>query len=305
MRSVKKDILVFLILVLLFSAVSYSVFIHTGHLATGGGLLVTLLMWCPAAAAFLTCKLRSIPIGSLGWNWFPARYEAYGYFLPILYALPVYVITWAAVRGSFDLNGFAASAAKLFELPQHPYVAAFVAFIPLLATVGVIRSVASALGEEIGWRGFLLPRLVHQFGFRFGCLVSGCIWAMWHYPLLLGADYNAGTSPGYALACFTLMVIAMAYVMGWLRLKSGSLWPCALLHASHNLFIQALFDGMTAHTGRAPYITTEFGFGLVLSIGAVAIYFVSRQKELPISGDRDQESFADDGGKTIQRAHEI
>ncbi len=73
----------------------------------------------------------------------------------------------------------------------------------------------------------------------------------------------------------------MAFVMGWLRLKSGSLWPCAMLHASHNLFIQAILDRMTAPEGRALYYTTEFGCGLALAIGAIAVYFWSRRGELP------------------------
>jgi membrane protease YdiL (CAAX protease family) len=111
--------------------------------------------------------------------------------------------------------------------------------------------------------------------------VSGCIWGVWHYPGLLWADYNAGTNARYALACFTLMVIAMSFIMGWLRLKSGSLWPCAMLHASHNLFIQAILDRITAPVGRALYVTTEFGFGLVLTIGATGLYFWLRRKELP------------------------
>ena len=152
--------------------------------------------------------------------------------------------------------------------------------IPLYAVLGVISSTARALGEEIGWRGFLLPRLVEQTGFTWGCLFSGCIWAVWHYPGLLFADYNSGTQPVFALTCFTLMVIADACLMGWLRLKSGSLWPAAILHASHNLFIQAIFDGMTAPVGRVLYVTTEFGFGLVLTIGGLGLYFWTRRDEV-------------------------
>jgi membrane protease YdiL (CAAX protease family) len=83
------------------------------------------------------------------------------------------------------------------------------------------------MGEEIGWRGFLLPRLVSQFDFTVGCLLSGCIWAVWHYPGLLFADYNAGTNPVYALTCFTLMLIGDSYVFGWMRLRSNSIWPAA------------------------------------------------------------------------------
>jgi len=110
--------------------------------------------------------------------------------------------------------------------------------IPLYATVGVVCGVARTLGEEIGWRGFLFPRLVRQTGLTRGCLLTGCVWAVWHYPGLLFADYNAGTSPAYARAGFTLMVFAASFIWGWLRLKSGSRWTSAILHACHNAFIQ-------------------------------------------------------------------
>jgi membrane protease YdiL (CAAX protease family) len=126
--------------------------------------------------------------------------------------------------------------------------------------------------------------LVEQTGFTWGCLLSGSIWAMWHYPGLLFADYNAGTRPAFALTCFTLMVIADSYILGWLRLKSGSLWTGAILHASHNLFIQAIFDRMTAPVGRVLYVTTEFGAGLVLTTGACALYLWTRRNELAKTG---------------------
>ena len=134
-------------------------------------------------------------------------------------------------------------------------------------------AMSHALGEEIGWRGFLLPRLAGRAGFTLGCILSGCIWAVWHYPILLFADYNAGTPRPYALTCFTLMVIAAAFVFGWFRLKSGSVWPPAMLHASHNLFIQAIFDRCTNPVGRSLYMTTEFGAGLVLTVGACAVFY--------------------------------
>jgi uncharacterized protein len=280
MRSLPRQIITFLVLVFAFSSVPYLLVIHAGHLSMGNGIVVGLLMWCPALAAFAACSLLKIDRATLGWNWRPARYEAWAYVIPILYALPVYIVTWMAVSGSFDFAKFAAPLGVSFGFPNSPRAAALLLAIPLYAFVGVIGSTARALGEEIGWRGFLLPRLVGQCGFTLGCLISGCIWAVWHYPLLLFADYNAGTKPAYALTCFTLMVIADAYILGWLRLKSGSLWPAAILHASHNLFIQAIFDRMTAPAGKALYITTEFGCGLVLTIGAFAVYFWTRRGEV-------------------------
>jgi uncharacterized protein len=280
MRPLSKQIFTFLLLVFAFSSLPYFLFIHSGHLSVGNGMAVGLVMWCPAFAALATCAIFGIDVRTLGWNWRPSRYPAWSYAIPVLYALPVYLATWIAIPGSFAFQAFAAERATAFGFPAWPRAATLLLAIPAYATVGVIASTARALGEEIGWRGFLLPRLVERAGFTLGCLISGCIWAVWHYPGLLFADYNAGTKPAYALTCFTLMVIADSYIMGWMRLKSGSLWTAAIMHASHNLFIQAIFDRMTATAGRALYITTEFGAGLVLTAGTFAIYFWSRRAEV-------------------------
>jgi membrane protease YdiL (CAAX protease family) len=284
MRPLAKQILTFLLLVFAFSSLPYYLMIHTGHIGAGNGLVVSLVMWCPAFAAFATCALFGIDLATLGWNWRPARYVAWAYVIPIVYALPVYVVAWAAISGSFAFSTFADPLGEAFGFPNWPRATAIFLAIPMYAVLGVISSTARALGEEIGWRGFLLPRLVQQAGFTLGCFLSGCIWAVWHYPGLLFADYNSGTRPAFALTCFTLMVIADSYILGWLRLKSGSLWPAAILHASHNLFIQAIFDRMTAPVGRVLYVTTEFGFGLVLTIGAFALYFWTRRNEVSNHG---------------------
>jgi uncharacterized protein len=82
------------------------------------------------------------------------------------------------------------------------------------------------------------------------------------------------------------MVIADSYTLGWLRLKSGSLWTGAILYASHNLFlfIKAIFERMTAPVGRVLYVTTEFGAGFVLTTGACALYLWTRRNELAKTG---------------------
>ncbi|HTX77891.1 MAG TPA: type II CAAX endopeptidase family protein [Terracidiphilus sp.] len=277
MRPISKQILVFLVLVFAFSSVPYALMIHSHHIGAGNGMVVRLVMWCPTLAAVATCALFRIDLATLGWNWRPAKYVVLAYLLPLFYALPVYLACWIAVKGSFAFDNFARQISQSYAMPGAPRLVALGLGIPLLATLGMTSSLSTALGEEIGWRGFLLPRLTGRFGFTVGCLISGAVWAVWHYPGLLWADYNAGTNPRYALACFTVMVIATAFPMGWLRLKSGSLWPCAVLHASHNLFVQAVFDRMTAPAGHALYITTEFGAGLALTITATALFFWTRR----------------------------
>jgi membrane protease YdiL (CAAX protease family) len=271
MQVKRSAISTFLILVFSLSLVPYLLAIHARHLAVGGGLVLGVLMWMPATAAFLTCKIARIDLNELGWNWGPARLVALGYVLPLAYATPVYVLCWLCVPGSLRFSSFAAEQGTAYALPMWPVTSVFLFSIPTLATFGVVNSMARALGEEIGWRGFLLPRLTGRFGWKVGCLISGCIWAVWHYPLLLFADYNAGTPKLFAVGCFTVMVIGSAFQLGWLRLRSGSVWPCAMLHASHNLFIQSIFDQLTMPVKIARYLTTEFGLGLSLTVAITAV----------------------------------
>ena len=69
-----------------------------------------------------------------------------------------------------------------------------------------------------------------------------------------------------------------------MRLKSGSLWTGVILHASHNLFIQGIFDQLMRNTGRTLWLTTEFGAALAMSTAAFALVFWSKRKELNPAG---------------------
>lgn len=280
MRDDNKTLITFFLFFSILTTLPYGLIIHSGHIDAAEGHLATLLMWSPAFAALATCKLRNISLGELGWKWQPSQYVALAYILPVLYALPVYALTWMLVSGAYVPQEFVKESATSFGFPHWPRLAAFALSVPAFATGGVIRSMANALGEEIGWRGFLLPRLVRRLGFTGGCFVTGCIHALWHVPAMLWTDYNAGTGWAYTLTCFFVMVISFSFVTGWLRLRSGSLWPAAMLHASHNLFIQGIFDPMTATTGAAPYITSEFGWGLALTIGILALIAWSNRNKL-------------------------
>jgi hypothetical protein len=62
------------------------------------------------------------------------------------------------------------------------------------------------------------------------------------------------------------MVIGISFVMAWLRLHSGSLWTGAILHATHNLWIQGVFDRVTGDTGPTEWIIGEFGIGLAIAL---------------------------------------
>ena len=103
----------------------------------------------------------------------------------------MYIPFWLA--GYFDPNN-RALAALMQRLPHLSRVPALPALFLLLATVGVLGSCISALGEELGWRGFLVPQLANVASFPRVELIGGAIWALLHYPIIPFADYR-GAGP--------------------------------------------------------------------------------------------------------------
>jgi membrane protease YdiL (CAAX protease family) len=277
----RKQLVTYLVLTFAFSSIFYFLIIKSGHLGSAGGAYVVGIMWCPALAALLTCKRSGRSVASLGWKWGDSRYQLASYLIPLAYASVAYVAVWSLHLGGFYDRQFLASITQRFGLGELPPWASMTLYFALAATTGMVRSCSTALGEEIGWRGFLVPHLAQRLTFTQTAFVSGIIWSVWHYPGLIFADYNSGTPAWYGLTCFTIMVVSISFVFAWMRLKSGSLWTGVLLHGSHNLFIQQFFDPLTTNTGKTPYIIGEFGAALALVAIVFAFSFWRKRGELP------------------------
>jgi membrane protease YdiL (CAAX protease family) len=276
----RMQVVTYLVIVLAFSSFFYFLILHSGSLGYGRGMYVFGLMWCPALAGMLTLRLNGRSISELGWKWGETKYQIRSWYIPLLYASIAYAIVWIFHFGAFGNPDFYDSLAKSMHLGG-PHWISIVLGIALIGTYGIVRSVASALGEEIGWRGFLVPELSKTTSFTVTSLISGIVWSLWHYPILIFSDYNAGTPTWYGLTCFTVMVISISFVFAWMRLKSGSLWTAAILHGSHNLYVQAIFTPITRDTGKTKWFIDEFGCVLPFVAIAFAIYFWSKRRELP------------------------
>ena len=163
---------------------------------------------------------------------------------------------------------------------------ALVAAIARQMTFGFAMSVLSAFGEELGWRGFLVPEMSKIMGFGKTALWSGLIWALYHYPIILFSGYRSNAPLWYATLMFTITVLEISFLFAWLRLKSGSLWTGVILHASHNLIIQNVFDAVTTDRGATAYFTGEFGVVLFLAYGAMAVWCWKRRGALSFSAGR-------------------
>lgn len=273
-QHTRAPLTTFLCLTFGLSAIWYTLIIRAGSLGVHGGLYVLALMWSPGTSALITRLVFQHNVRGEGWTWkrSTTKWAVLAYLLPLGYAIVAYGIVWLTGLGRVDLTRF--------HTP-----------ILLFLVVGTLQSLLSATGEELGWRGFLVPTLARTMSFGRLSLLSGAIWAVWHMPLIIFADYNGGTPTWYSVTCFAVMVVALGFPFAWLRLRSGSVWPAAILHASHNLFVQAFFDRVTVDTGPTKWLTGEFGAALALAIVATAwIFWRARDTAAPVQSGAAQPS---------------
>ena len=254
--------------------------------ARAGGLPASsfFIMCSPALAAIVASILTRRSLKAIGWRPWPVKWLAVGWVLPILYAFPAYALVWITGLGSVPNSTFLERARLILDMPTEPNWIVIVAAFGFISIVNLLPAMIFSLGEEIGWRGFLVPELTNWVGFRKACLLSGVIWNAWHLPGVIAGSYgSSGTPLAYQLACFTAMVIATGVVLAWLRMKSGSIWPAAIMHATHNGIIQAFIGPITADTGLTRYFTGEFGIALVPFTLALAWYCWRRAGDAEIT----------------------
>jgi membrane protease YdiL (CAAX protease family) len=258
----RTELTTFLVLTFASSAVFWWLIIRAGSLAANGGLYVFGLMWCPGVSALVTRLALQRNLRGQGWRLGEVRWLGLAYVLPLAYAVVAYAIVWLTGLGGVDLSLFRVGVGTFF-------------------LVGTFQSLLAATGEELGWRGLLVPALGRTMSFRSTAIVSGAIWAAWHTPLIVFANYNGGTPAWYSVLCFAVMVVGIAFPFAWLRLRSGSVWPAAILHAMHNLFIQGFFDRVTVDTGPTRWLTGEFGAALAVTAVVTAWIFWRARGSLP------------------------
>jgi uncharacterized protein len=272
---------VFLVLTAALSSIFYALIVATGHVGGGNGTYELGLMWSPALAALLTCRISGLSLQSLGWGWGAWRWQRLAFVIPLSYTAVAYGIVWVSGYGGFPDPKFIASTRESLGWSGAPDWLVLCGDFLLIGSAGMALSMAFALGEEIGWRGFLAPCLTARFGFRAGALITGLIWTVWHLPLVFFADYNNSAPKWFGVTCFAALMLGMSIIMAWLRLRSGSLWTAAVFHASHNQFIQVFFTPATSLRGtKSSLAIDEFGFALPAVVLVIAVIFWRLPKRL-------------------------
>ena len=147
----------------------------------------------------------------------------------------------------------------------------------VVTTLGLTLGMLSGPGEEIGWRGYLLPRLIKS-KVRHPILVSGLIWGTWHMPfVLLTFEHERYVTA----AVYFLLCVVLAVFMGWIRLASNSVWVAGMAHGAYNTFYQDFYD----HSFAGPhkwFWAGEVGLLCSVTFGVLALWLYKTNRIAPL-----------------------
>jgi membrane protease YdiL (CAAX protease family) len=151
-----------------------------------------------------------------------------------------------------------------FVMPEDGIVDSLINFLIQV----VILMLTFSLAEEIGIRGYLLPKLL-SLGRTRALALSGLVFATWHMPLIFLTPFFPIGNALISVPLFYATVVAASFVYGYLRLYTGSVWPASLAHAVHN----AAWGALGAFTVTSyPVLVNKYlvgDFGLLILAGAV------------------------------------
>ncbi|REJ08198.1 CPBP family intramembrane metalloprotease [Microbacterium bovistercoris] len=227
--------------------VALPLWLGEGLAAPFAPVLLPVMMYTPAVAVLIVMLvMRPVPRGQrlrfLGmWPLRPASRVIWMSVISLFGTVAVVVlamliaIAFGWMKADFiGLSGFEETLRGAVppgtELPP-----AFVLVAAQLASLPVAAATVNALaafGEELGWRGFLVPAL-RRYGTWTALLVSGAIWGLWHAPVIL-LGYNFGRTDILGVLLMVGGCVAVGVLFGWTRLRSGSVWPAVFAHGALN-----------------------------------------------------------------------
>lgn len=231
---------------------------------TAGQLVIAAMMFVPTIGVLLS----GAGLKDMGWK--PQvrkniRIILAAWFAPAVLTAAGAALYFLVFPKHFDLSGeyvAAVGGAQAIEQMKSQGISCSM-YVMISAvssiTYGPLINTFVALGEEIGWRGFLYPQLKAGFGQRKGWLLGGVIWGAWHWPLiwLIGYEYGAaaGNPAGYAgfpvsgMLLFCVISTGLGVLHAWLYEKGGSIWAPSLLHGAFNAAAAIPLAVCLANTG--------------------------------------------------------
>lgn len=268
-------VITFVILTFAFSSIFWYLTSQTPQVKDNATMLMVYTvgaMWGPTFGALCTRLIFQRNLKGFGLGLGKPLWLAVGILLPITAGLCMFGTAWITGIAPFNAD----KAAVIFTLTFIPAFLYAIAF-----------NLFAAAGEEVGWRGFLVPELGRCMGFTELALISAAIWTVWHFPIMFLGTYHGTGSIWYSLAVFVPSVMGAGLILAWLRIASGSVWVAILFHGFWNYFVQVFYPALTVTTEPGQMMLGEFGWFVAffyLALALVFWYFRDRLPKLPAEG---------------------
>lgn len=244
-------------------------------------LALTLTMFCPLAAVLAVRLVEHEPTG-IGWKlrrglkgWLAA------WFGPVCFTLAGAALYFVLFPHRLDLSGSWLAAAYGGEwtaqtlqselgITTQSYL---LQNLLLAVTVGPVANAIPALGEEAGWRGYMMPRLKAALGVWKANVMGGIVWGVWHFPLMLLVGYEYGThylgAPWLGLVVWCVVCIALGTLLDLLYERTGCIWVPAVAHGAFNA-IAALPTVLTYPADSYYNVLGPMPIGLISALPLIA-----------------------------------
>lgn len=226
----KKQLALFALLTLVFLSLFTVLYARSRNTT-----LLSLLMFTPALSVLIVNRLTHERRSLFLRPKFKRNLSRYAlsWLLPPLLAMVGAGIYFLLFPAQFQplASRFAANN-SITEL--NAYWTQLIPVVLLAVLINPFGGLLPALGEELAWRGWLLPRLRDVLGTRKSIITTSLIWGLWHAPIIL-LGYNYGTDhPLLGVLMQLWLCLIQGIILAWLQFKSDSVWTCALWHASLN-----------------------------------------------------------------------
>ena len=268
--SDRNQALIFIASVLVISWSFEAFIIVNGGVRNFGPLWLIALMCIPGVLSIALRLILNSGFGDIGLRAGKGRYYIYAIAVPLLLALLM-----GLVSAFFDIRKFSPiSAERLIQVTP-----------VLLSLLGL--GLIGAFGEELGWRGFLLPKMMSG-GFKSPYFACGLVWASWHLPLIAFGDFYQTDNTLLMALIYGLGIIAISLFFSELRMRSDSVWVAVIAHASHNFFFQLmvpvlLFIVPGSHSELWEMVASDTG--LCVAVLYAVAYLASRRILRPSAPD--------------------
>lgn len=255
--------------------------IRFASLTVRGTIVLASAMFTPAIAALIVRLAAREGFASAGLRLGPLKLYA-----AVWIAVPAFVILIYAITIALRLGTFDPTVAKLTELlrehshgrplPALPPVQVLAALIFLQSlTFGVLITTVATFGEEFGWTGYLLVKLLPLGRWR-AAILYGAIWGLWHAPVI-AAGFNYPGHPYTGVPMMCLLTISFALSQTALRVRSGSVLLTSFAHASLNNQGLGVLPMFVA--GVSPVLGGVTGLVGVVVFGAFGVWLLARTPE--------------------------